>query len=370
MIVFVGDLHACTALYQSHPTMTGDTDYAAAQIGEFCRKYGAKLVLVGDVFNSRFPEARVIRSVFNAFAGVDGAFLQAQHDWQRDVGWMQLQPRFEPLHGRVMEADGIRLYGLDCLSGSELQEALSRVPKDVDIFCGHQLLEEVMGLSGESHMAASELPCRMNILGDYHGSPNEGRTEDGRRWWYTGSMVLCSRSEPPAKSFLVADSSASTGEIDVSRVPLLTRPFVRVDIEWEEELVEFCDVIRGRVLTLHDDAVANGIPERVAVPFVSVKYNAEVKDAHSRMVRAVGDIVEAGRLHVHFLTQSRLAAAVQPSENVVSRKLSVLDAVRLLVDEETSPELLRFVVDLDASQDPRGFIRKLKESRGVKDRVM
>lgn len=379
-IVFTGDLHASKLVYNRHPSMRGDSLFAFKQITDFARSNNCLLTLLGDNFDKRYPDAEVVSWFLNSIADINLAYIVGQHDMQMDVQWpsivntpkvlrCHLAQRQEPL-----VYDGISIFGFDWHPRSEIETLLKSVPENVDILCVHQLFPEVMGLEGQWSMRLDWVNARDSggpkyiLAGDYHGLPQEGITE-GRYWMYTGSSSLRSISEPPTKSFVHAQIDAS-GKLVFSRHKLKTRPFIAMEVFNASDLSDSNVLAKlpQTVKTLYSQAIEEfGIPEEVAEPFISVKYDVSISNVHTLISEVVNSIDKDVKFHLH-LTPVRNNVDIEITIPDAKETVSVETLIDAIVDKEISPKLHSLVSRLALSNiSPREIITALKAEYGITD---
>lgn len=374
-IAAMGDLHLSRAIYSGKfPNMVGDSKFALQQITDHCRESGDDLLLLGDNFDKRYPEADQIADMLSLIRGIDVGFIQGQHCMQR-LGWLGIEPSPEgkrihlhPLTSCEMFGGSISVFGYDYTPRQLLEEALSKVPADCDVLCLHQLNSQVMTLEDQWTLDMSWVPehVKFVLMGDWHGLPQDGET-DGRKWLYTGSSTVRAVGEPRNKSFIRVCRDDG-GSIAFTRIPLKTRPYMQTEINWSDDLDKWLDTAVESCDKALDEAIAAGIPEEVAAPFVVVRYDAGITGAFDKIQEVMSKKIAAHTAFVHLMPRSKFSASLQEQADIgMGNQVSVRDIIDQKVDKETEPKLYKLVVELDESSRPKDVVTAFKESEKVTD---
>lgn len=366
-IVFVGDLHLARNVYASLPSMRGDSFYSLEQVARFCEVSGVPLALLGDTLDRRLSTPEIVDQLLYAVRNIDLVYLVGQHDMNADVQWPDIRTSSSMLRKHLNEAlvelSGIKVYGFDCTPRGRIDEKLAKIPADAEILVMHQLIKQVMTIEDQWHLDITQVPAHVKytIMGDWHGHPQDGET-DGRKWAYTGSSCMQSISEPVQKSFILVERI--DGQLEFSRIPLKTRPFIYNCVESDDQLKQWCDKIDAAWKKAYEESVANGVPPRVAAPFIALRYSVAIDNAYERIMSAVGHAVDRGEVYLHNIPTKQFVAPT-PDYVHVGATVSVQDAIDEEVDKAICPELHAFVTDLAHAPNPKEVAEAFKHSHEI-----
>jgi DNA repair exonuclease SbcCD nuclease subunit len=339
--VMAGDIHLKPQTWRSRPDIQGDAYNSLGQIIDYCIEHSRSLTLLGDVFNSSQPDSQdvaVFRQGLDRMhaAGLPVYAIQGQHDWS-DPPWPIAlagdRDLVQYVHGKVFEPlSGLPVYGLDRTSDeATVRTLLADIPPSVGAVAIHQLCREVFGLEGKWDFDTAWLPEHVNAVfaADYHEAV-ELKLTGTRRMWYTGSMYVTKIDEPFEKSFL---DVTFDGQYRVQRVPLRTRPFIRIAISSPGDLD--AAVRQLSELQVEESAAGNWPVNR---PVVVVDYLTSVREVESRVSAAVGDRVS------FWPRPTVIRAEVGSDEKVVEEENPEL---RTLLAKVADPHTLEFELVLD-----------------------
>lgn len=367
MLAFAGDVHASERVYESIPNMVDDSRFAIHQIAKRCEADGADLVLVGDKFDRSRPPPSVVVWFLRAIHNVNVAFQAGQHDYYLHADWIEVDVSSRKRRVRLnapdacVELGGFRIWGFDYAPAQRAEELTKRTPDDCEIFCGHQMLRPIAPrVDGSWDFDPEWLPQHLlaAIFGDWHGVPQEGLA--GRvPWYYTGSSSMRSVSEPPGKSFIMADRGPAG--IVVNRIPLMTRPFVSVRLETEDDLTQMLDTVPSNIRLAHETALHTpGFWPSVSIPFLEIKFAPSLPSARSRISDCFDSMVADGEL---FYRTTVLREHVPPT--AVTRVFGLNDAIDACVDKTMCPELHALVTNLASDVDPSGVVDKFCSDNSI-----
>jgi len=265
-----------------------------------------------------------------------------------------------------VEVSGIQLFGLDFMPRTQLQEALLSIPDNCELLCLHALVKDVMGLDDVWTLDMDWVPERVShtVLGDWHGEPQAGES-NGRHWLYTGSSTMRTVTEPTSKSFLQCSRDGSGG-FSFIRVPLKRRPFIMSEARFESELDEWAARIESVCEKAREEALANGIPDEVASPFVVLRYSVGIERAASTIESVTGSKSLAGKMHLHLMPNRAFtsdATAMTPTHPTIDLDQTINEAA----DPHLAPQLNSLVRDLAFSSEPRQVIQSFKQRHNVMD---
>jgi len=297
---------------------------------DYCLENGTPLLAAGDLYDVDDPDPESVAFVHRQCdrlqaAGIPLLFTVGQHERHRSGGtWMGTHPW--PTHagdGRTVEvrAPGGLLFevrGFDWAPASEVPALLERYAAgpEPNVLMLHQVAKELMGstTSGQCEIALADVPGDAIILiGDYHVSV-EKRVAD-HRVYSPGSLALQEIDADPRKSFWVLDT-----ELRASRVPIPGRPVAHYTISEMGDLDAFLADRPWEALA----PLAEGLPEELRRPIVSVSYPDELPAARKRLVEALSGEVHLFDRPVGAGASGRLEVAEAPRG--ASRLEEALDA--------------------------------------------
>lgn len=245
--VFTADLHLKKHIWTNRPEIENDTLVSFMQIVDYCVQHKLDLVSGGDNFDNTKPTANLVRFLQDQIAklnckglkffSVDGNHDKTIPSWLEVVGGISLNEVSYPI-------GGLWVRGLDhCGDQSELAKKLLSSSKDCDILVCHQLLDLSCKLEGMANMCALDVPKSIKtvLMGDYHVK-GKWTNAHGTNFYYPGSIAKLSTSESSYKSFNVV--SLVNGNINVSDVGLVTRPYWEYLIEDNSDIALFTSAFR------------------------------------------------------------------------------------------------------------------------------
>jgi len=299
--VALGDLHLSRLIYSGLPNMVGDGEFALKQFADYCIASEIRdAIFLGDNLDARFSPPDVLHVFFEHVgrmlsAGTSIHVLQGQHCRHMTIpipliadGLWTGDAKLNSAHERCMSLGGISVYGLDWTPKTNLREAIERVSPEAEVFCGHQLIRQVLNIGKEEDedscwdLDLGWLPdsIKLALMADWHGRPQEGEFGE-LRWVYTGSATLRSISEPVKKSFVRVFREEDS--LAIERIPLKTRPYYYSDIMCADELERWLDGVVDIATQGREEALQNGIPEVVASPLFAVRYNVTIPGGYDKI---------------------------------------------------------------------------------------
>jgi len=290
--VFTADLHLKKHIWTNRPEIENDTLVSFTQIVNYCIQNDLDLVSGGDNFDNTKPTANLVRFLQDQisrlnkiglnFYSVDGNHDKTTPSWLDVVGGISLNDT--PYY-----IGGMWVYGLDhCGDQAELADKLVFLTKgNIDVLVCHQLLDLSCKLEGMANMCALDVPKRIKtvLMGDYHVK-GKWTNAHGTDFYYPGSIAKLSTSEATFKTFYLVESFSLNGNLSITEVPILTRPYTEFIIETDEDLVTFADKCRkSKMFTdgRHKERVelwpeiAKGIV-RILYPVGKSEYVTKVKE--------------------------------------------------------------------------------------------
>jgi DNA repair exonuclease SbcCD nuclease subunit len=240
MICLIADAHLGKCLRDADAEFQTDSFLAFERAIDHVVASGAKaLVLAGDTTDKNHASGAaidVLRAGMDRLreAGIQAYFVEGNHD--RQVKWHKRSVPIlealgaEHLDGRLVEVDGIRLYGLDYRPSTSLPEALAAVPP-CDILVMHQAFRHLLGFEGASDLSDEDIPTHVaNVfVGDVHKRdmsllPNGGVIVS------PGPLHPCDQGQCDDAGFVVSASKTSRGSVQFEDAHIGTRLIIRRDV--------------------------------------------------------------------------------------------------------------------------------------------
>ena len=272
------------------PQIRGDAYYAFQQRVEVCLDRHIPLVLGGDMFDNKTPSSfdvtflsQTLEQMFAA--GLPVYAIQGQHD-QQDPPWTTtatLQKVMYVNRKVFTPVSGLVCFGLDAMKVREAAASVAEIPPECNCVLMHQLCKQVFDKDGCWDFDAATLPpqIRLALVGDYHLETDMDISREDApalKLVYPGSAHVCSIAEAWDKHVTVVHSDS--GKIQVERIPLLRRRYVKYVVRDAAELDQTIDTLRH---TNFD----HGAILKPAI--VYVQFPAGLPDAENRLRDAVGD---------------------------------------------------------------------------------
>jgi len=340
VMVIAGDLHMAPAVYSEFPTMRGDSEAALKQITDYCHENDLPLFLAGDTLDRCSQRSEMVGLMHAAVERLKKVFaIQGQHEkdtppWICSIGGVYVGDGFPNVIG------DLTVVGLDYEAPRVIQEKLADVPP-CDVLVIHQMVKESsVGIKGAYDIEMEDLPeqAKLIIMGDNHNGM-ELKTADGRIVAYTGSMRMCSRSEPLEKSFIVVHD-----DLTIERVPLKTRPFMTFEIVSEDILLAALKKIRGAVTAADSDS------SPIAKPFIHVKFLPDIEDVKTRIHAACDD-----KAYLKIIPFQSVETHGEETDTVEGAT-TLEGCLAEVVDQAADPELFEFIQALLASETPKEVV--------------
>lgn len=345
MFVFTADCHLEPHVWKNHPELAGDAYFSFQQIVDYTLEEGAAaLLLGGDILNVSSPDPKTVGVVTRQMQRLEDAavpcyYIVGQHEKHRLAQWLDVHSWPQHIDGETIDLNGHKIHGISFKPRTQLPEAIAAIPPDTDILMMHQVWQEIHGDMMNPEGAISDLPDSVDMLltGDYH--VHFDRPHHGIRVLSPGSIAMQAINEPPEKSFF-AVTPTETG-FDVVSVPLATRGFAHVELEYAQALDEFVDdiphfcaqLIRGRAA--------------IAKPIVRVSFNAEIPDAYTRLVAAIGD-------RCHFFPNPIRTRQTAEARQVVRRcsgpRGLVANLKRVMAEQTPGYDAVRRMLESDGQE--------------------
>lgn len=296
VFVYASDLHLADGAWTSRPAIYGDAYYSLDQLIYYCVHARKPLVLAGDILDVKRNLARPVQQLCAAMSKMEAAglpvyYTQGQHELDRNVTWMSVHAWPQHIHGKTIEIDGVKLYGLDWLPRGDVQKAFAEVPPDTDILICHQVWKDFMKNVGRPECCLNDVHHVRHVMsGDFHVTTiAESTNAQGQpvKMFSTGSACMQDISENPEKWFYEV-SADGNGNFGFELMPFITRRFKTYTVDNQETLDKLC---AGGFT--HDIAALTKertlLPEEIQKPLVRVKFDKRLPDAYLRISTAVGE---------------------------------------------------------------------------------
>ena len=295
LFVFAADTHLQPCAWVKHPELRGDAYCSFAQIVDYCCAHNLNLVLGGDIFDKHRPDPDSVQFLLQQAERLRSndhvlMFVQGDHDYQATTPWTAIGRHAVSLHQLVCAAGSFNVYGLDWASRDRLGAALATIPANTDILVMHEAWEELQGI-GQTEGRIADIPhVKVLLTGDYHVALRKDvQTPDSRciRVYSPGSTCMQAVDEQPDKSFLLVGEC--DGEVQVQRIPLLTRRKLVLNYQTEAQLVgDLQNCVLDNWLTAQPV-----LPPEISKPILRVTFNDEIPNAWQR----ISDVA-ASRFHL------------------------------------------------------------------------
>ena len=321
--VFSADWHLCRSAWKSPRGITGDADFALAQVVDLCLDLGVPLLAGGDLFDSQEPDSEDVRVCHAQMArmrqaGLPVYFVQGQHE-RRPTPWMRAAADPWPIH---LDRDSVQVgpftvAGLDWQPAGQLKPYLEAMAGEAfDFLLCHQVWGDLMnrGPDQAEGMFADVPPPTRILTGDFHKHVALPRALS------PGSLHMLSIDEPDQKAvFVVNDAGSTTSRGLIGRV--VYRKSVGDEGDLERLLAHdltFC-VEQGEGY-----AACFELPTSLYIPLLHVAYPADLPGAAARLQAAC-----AGKFHLFLkpVAPGITESAGTPSAAAVAEAPGLLGAL-------------------------------------------
>ena len=294
LFVFCADLHLADGAWASRPGIYGDSYYSLQQIVEYCIANNLPLVIGGDVLDVKRNSPRPVQKLCQAMADMSTAklpvyYIQGQHELDRNVTWMSVQPWPQNVNKRQFEVAGVKLYGIDWLPRGDIQAAFEEAPADTDMLVCHQVWKDLMKNIGRPECCLNDVHHVAHVLsGDFHVTKIE-RSANAQgapiQIISPGSTCMQDISESPEKYFFVVEKD-DVGAFVFTPVQLRTRAMRGYTVTDAQVLDDLC---AGGFEADIAEMLDATLPAEINKPLIRVKFDKHIPDAFLRISTAVGD---------------------------------------------------------------------------------
>lgn len=290
LCVASSDWHLERNAWVRYPALTGDAYYGLEQIVDLCIERELPLIGAGDLFDKPYPDSR---SVWEAMQQMDRMrdhqlrvyYTQGQHERSKDQPWLGLHSWPDYIHNEIRNINGLNFYGLDYTRPDHLQSALKACDSAyVNALVCHQVWRNFMGLIRVTDGLLEQVPLRGGVIitGDYHKHVHtyvEGENGHKNLALSPGSTCMQAVDEPGDKAVFVLFD-----DMTFESVPLKSRKIFRYELLKLQDLEDLLSTVG---LSWLDPQ--SGVPEAIAKPILSVRYDPDIPNAYTRLVTDVGD---------------------------------------------------------------------------------
>lgn len=297
---FAADTHLDVSRSARHPSMTGDSRYAFAQIVTRCVEERVPLWLGGDIFDSVRPDPDTVRFFLEQLNRMHGVrcrvwFVQGDHDRHAVCPWPSLSPAAEHLHHRLIEVGPLRFWGQDFVPRSQAEEAFGQIPETADVLLTHISLSDLRRI-GTTHADLAMIPhVKWVLVGDYHVCTVERAVgASGQELLALSPGSTNSRAvNEPLEKYVLRLSIASNGLV-WEKVALRSRPQQNFVIQTPEDLETVVSIAPTQATILRAQAAQPlgdlpPLPEELRKPVAWVKFAEDLPDAYPRLAQAFAD---------------------------------------------------------------------------------
>lgn len=289
LCVVSSDWHLERNAWVRYPDLCGDAYYGLEQIINLCIERNLPLIAAGDLFDKPYPDSRSVWEAMRQMdrmeaSNLDVYYIQGQHERSRDKPWLSLHEWPQYIHQESRLIKGFNLYGLDYTRPDHLMSALKVCESPyIHILVCHQVWGNFMGTIRVTDGMLEQVPLRGGVIitGDYHKHVHlEIAAENGCKNLVLspGSICLQSVDEPPDKSVYILFD-----DLTFESIPLKSRNIFRHELLREQDLEDLLATIGHSWLDPQSD-----VPDNIAKPILSVRYDPDIPDAYSRLVNDVG----------------------------------------------------------------------------------
>ncbi|MFA5571477.1 MAG: metallophosphoesterase family protein [Candidatus Bathyarchaeia archaeon] len=290
-------------VWKNHPDLQGDVEFGIAQVQEYVKQYDPPTILLaGDILDIPKLDSQLVvllNEFFDEYCDYRFIlFIEGQHDMAKPTFIDAFCTRAIHVHDRIVNDNGIRIYGLNYCRPKYIEEAMA-ASKDADVLLTHQPWIDTMGEFG-----TVELPTKYPLVcsGDFHKNfvYKKGQTT----LLSPGSLCMQRISEHPTHGVWLIYT-----DLTYEMLPLMSRRYYEYYIKTEEQLDTFlCDWggLDARV-------PQEGVPDAVAKNMVRIVYNPLINDITAKLTDVINNEVYL------FLTAGHIELAADTKQAVMLR---------------------------------------------------
>ena len=340
MIVFFADAHLQDSAWSTRAVI-GDAAFSLEQVITYAVNNQAKAVIgAGDLIDKQRNRAYPIREFFRQLdrlrvAGIPFYYIQGQHDRDNPT-WLSAHSHAQHLHGKLIEEDGVRVYGMDWQPADKIHDEMAKIPAGTAILVAHQVWGEFMGGVTTPEANFTDVPVVETVFtGDLHVHrrlATNGKDGQALTVYSPGSTCKQSIDEQSDKYFMAFSDGVWES------VPLRVRPTLDdVEITDDATLDKYISNLPMRIAAVLEES--EDLPPHMRRPYLRVKYAAELNDAARRLELACTD-----KAHLFLKEIPRQKEKLVTA--TVSNDVAVLTPVSLLpmaVNKDKEPQLFAAV---------------------------
>ena len=361
-IVFCADLQARESVYKYDRDLRYDDIAAIEQVVRYCNDRDNPcdaLVLGGDQVDSPnisdnhvIQLRRVLRGCTAPVYYIDGNHEKGFRRLELEGGAACVA---HPLEDNPFEFCGLKVMGYNWRSRRDWEKIKDEIQL-TDILVLHGFADQAvieLGLAtatagnkdfGDFNLGWFDGKCKLCLMGDIHKYLHF-KGEKGTEFYYPGSMWMHKANEPTDKYFITVDQ-----DLNVTQIPLETRPFIKADIYTEQDMSDTLERIK--------EARATGPKDpRIQKPRVHLDIYAD----HS-----FDEEIDVLRTTAHVFPRMKPSETVSliADSDTQHDSLNLKEAISTLVDKNEQ-ELRSFLTDIfDTGVD--NAMDSLRNRLGVK----
>ena len=340
MLVFFADAHLQESAWSTRAVI-GDAAFSLDQIVTYAVHNHAKAVIgAGDLIDKQRNRAYPIKEFFRQLdrlrtAGIPFFYIQGQHDRDNPT-WLSAHSHAQHLHGKLIEEDGVRVYGMDWQPADKIHDEMARIPAGTDILVAHQVWGEFMGGVTTPEANFADVPVVATVFtGDLHVHRQfvtNGKDGQPLVVYSPGSTCRQSIDEQSDKYFMTLRNGVWES------IPLRVRPTLDdTEITDDASLDKYISNLTIKMAATAENVV--DLPPHMRRPYLRVKYAAELNDAARRLEIACVDKAHLFLKEIPRHKEKLVAATV-------SNDVAVLTPASLLpmaVNKDNEPQLFAAV---------------------------
>lgn len=358
-ILIASDLHLSQRIWQHRPIF-GDSYSSWRQLVTLAIDYEVTaVILAGDLLDRQSNVSEPVCEFAAGLnrlisAGIAVYYVQGQHEMQ-ETPWASLVRGVLHINDKLVDIAGLKVYGMDFRSATQLQESLRRIPAEANVLVAHQVWADFMGDIVHSQGSFADIPGNIEVLitGDYHKTVLH-QLPSGLHVLSPGSTHMRAINEPAKKCGCLL-TIQDDGHLHWELLELRTRPVfvwdLRAGVDEPAMLFARC---REELIAALSDASRE---EPIRKPLVRVLYT----DAQENLVRQLKDMFsQMGHLFFAVSTLEGQQCQADMSQRWESAQISMQDFLGGYVQQAIVPGNRGLVEDLASrllsSSDPKSSL--------------
>jgi DNA repair exonuclease SbcCD nuclease subunit len=359
-ILAVSDLHLSDTIWKHRP-IHGDSYHSWSYIVQYAVLAGVDaVILAGDILDKQLNVANPVAKLNAGLlklrdAGVTVLYNQGQHEFQRDLPWMDVANLgAKHLKGKsdFCFSNGLRIAGFDYCNEKTLAERLGEIEKDSGqeyfLVC-HQVWKDFMGDVGKTQGCFDDLPknVRFMLTGDFHQTIVREVSKD-LTVLSPGSTHLRSLAEPAEKHFFEISADQKGLSIEVRDIP--TRRYLEVKTGTLPYLQ-----ISERVKTFVGQDFGD-LPEELRKPIVRIVHGKDDFD----FVRHIKESFD-GLAHLFFKLKTVSVDVLSVDTTTDESHLTLQACLPFEINPQGSPAAYGLASELLSGADPNTVLERWLE---------